>query len=131
MQWQAKHFGKEALRRGRKQGWRKTTPSEDKQVLRTFHKVRQPLGSAVDARDVFNALPDALRRTICLRAVRERLRSKGFQMSEKKAVDGKGEAWRKQRVLWCEARRQWTADRCLCEIQAVADFKEFTFTIRT
>ena len=125
--WQAKHYGEQKLRRGHNQGWRKTTASEDKQVLATFHKVRRPLGSKVDSRDVFNALPDALRQKISLRTVRERLREKGFEMGEKKAVDDKGDAWRKRRVQWCEARRHWTAEVCARRIQGVADFKEFTF----
>ena len=85
----------------------------------------------MDARDVFNALPDALRQKIGLRTVRERLREKGFEMSEKKAVDDKGEAWRKKRLRWCEARHDWTEDRCSSKIQAVADFKEFTFYKKT
>ena len=127
VKWQAKNFGKQALPRGRKHGWRKTTAAEDKEVLATFHKVRQPMGSAVDSRDVFNALPDALRQKICLRTVRERLREKGFAMSEKKAVDDKGDAWRKQRVVWCQARQQWTEERCRRQVQGVADFKEYTF----
>ena len=127
VKWQAANFGNQPSRRGRKPGWRKTTAAEDKKVLATFHKVRQPLGSAVDARDVFNALPDALRQKISVRTVRERLRDKGFAMSEKKAVDDKGDAWRKVRLHWCEARRQWTPERCLQKLQAVADFKEFTY----
>ena len=73
VKWQSQNYGQHTLRRGRKRGWRKTTASEDRQVLATFHKVRQPLGSGVDARDAFNALPDALRQKISLRTVRERL----------------------------------------------------------
>ena len=34
--------------RGRKVGWRKTTPAEDGQILKTFHKVRPPLRGDVD-----------------------------------------------------------------------------------
>ena len=33
VKWQAQHFGARATQRGRKHGWRKTTPAEDKQVL--------------------------------------------------------------------------------------------------
>ena len=40
--------------RGRKAGWRKTSPADDKLILKTFLKVRQPLGARVDARDVEN-----------------------------------------------------------------------------
>ena len=127
VKWQSQNYGQHTLRRGRKRGWRKTTAAEDRQVLATFQKVRQPLGSRVDSRDVFNALPDALRQKICLRTVRERLRDKGFAMGEKKAVDDKGDAWRKERVRWCQPRRHWTGESCCRRIQGVADFKEFTF----
>ena len=127
VKWQAKNFGTKTGIRGRKNGWRKTTPTEDKRILATFHKVRKPIGSGVVARDVFNGLPDALRQKICVRTVRERMRDKGFQMGEKKAVDDKGDAWRKTRLHWCKLRRGWTEERCRSYVQGVADFKEFTY----
>ena len=34
--------------RGRKSGWRKTTPAEDTKLIAAFRKVRKPLGSLVD-----------------------------------------------------------------------------------
>lgn len=127
VKWQAKNFGKEVGRRGRKTGWRKTSPAEDKTILATFQKVRLPLGSAVESGDVFNALPDALRQKVSARTVRERLRERGFEMGEKKAVDDKGDAWRKRREAWCKPRRHWGADRWCSKVQAVADFKLFTY----
>ena len=59
--------------RGRKAGWRKTSPAEDKLILKTFLKVRQPLAARVDARDVYNDLPDSLRTKVNPRTIRERL----------------------------------------------------------
>ena len=47
--------------RGRKEGWRKTTPAEDAQIFAAFQKVRKPLGSLVEKNDVWKALPLALR----------------------------------------------------------------------
>ena len=38
--------------RGRKPGRRKTTPAEDAKILACFQKVRRPLGSLVESRDV-------------------------------------------------------------------------------
>ena len=38
--------------RGRKEGWRKTTPAEDAKILAAFRKVRKPLGSLVEKNDV-------------------------------------------------------------------------------
>lgn len=43
--------------RGRKEGWRKTTPAEDAKILAAFRKVRKPLGSLVEKNDVWKALP--------------------------------------------------------------------------
>ena len=114
----AASFGHAPARRGRKLGWRKTCEKEDASILATFKKVRQPLGSAVDAADVFNALPDKLRHKICLRTVRERLREKGFEMGDKKAVDDKGDAWRKRRLAWCKPRKHWSGIMCIAKCQA-------------
>ena len=46
-------------------GWRKTSENEDAVILATFQNGRQPLGSAVDAADIFNALSHELRHKIC------------------------------------------------------------------
>ena len=43
--------------RGRKEGWRKTTPAEDAKILAAFRKVRKPLGSLVEKNGVWKALP--------------------------------------------------------------------------
>ena len=53
------HFDKQQV--GRKKGWRKTTPAEDKAILAAFKRVRKPLGCEVDHRDVWNALSDSFR----------------------------------------------------------------------
>ena len=52
-----KRFHCEKKSRGRKTGWRKTTPAEDAKIFSCFQKVRLPLGSLVEARDVWKALP--------------------------------------------------------------------------
>ena len=49
-----KHFGKKKKKRGRKVGWRKTTPKEDKEILAVFKRIRQPLGILVEASDVWS-----------------------------------------------------------------------------
>ena len=68
--------------RGWKKGFRKTTPAEDRCILRAFYKVRQPLESLVESRDVWNELTPAVRSKVCLRIVRNRLRDKGYAMEE-------------------------------------------------
>ena len=67
----------EKQRRGRKQGWRKTTAEDGKVLMRTFHKLRPP-GHGVESRGVHQALPRALQLKISLRTVRNRLKEKGY-----------------------------------------------------
>ena len=57
--------------RGRKEGWRKTTPAEDAKILAAFRKVRKPLGSLVEKNDVWKALPLALREKVFARGGHE------------------------------------------------------------
>ena len=89
-----KRFHCEKKNRGRKTGWRKTTPAEDAKIFSCFQKVRLPLGSLVEARDVWKALPPALRNRITMRTVLNRLREKGYMMQEKLAGDDQGEQWK-------------------------------------
>ena len=86
-----KRFHCEKKSRGRKTGWRKTTPAEDAKIFSCLQKVRLPLGSLVEARDVWKALPPALRNRITMRTVLNRLREKGYMMQEKLAGDDQGE----------------------------------------
>lgn len=47
--------------RGRKKGWRKTTPKQDAQMVSAFHRARKPLGSLCEARDVWKDCPRSIR----------------------------------------------------------------------
>ena len=122
-----KRFLKKKRPRGRKPGWRKTTPAEDKAMLDAFHKVRQPLGSLVEARDVWKALRPTLRNKVSVRTVANRLRDKGYKMEEKLAGDDKGEQWRKARVRFCECHKSKSAVQWATGLQAVADFRYFVY----
>ena len=122
-----KRFHLKRKPRGREQGFRKTTPAEDKEVLSTFFRVRQPLGRSVESRDIWNALPAVLRAKVCLRTIRNRLREKGYAMDEKLTGDDKGVAWRKTRVQFCTRRRKWTEAMWTNRVQGVGDFRFFTF----
>ena len=104
-------FHSDQKSRGRKKGFRKTTPAEDRCILRAFYKVRQPLESLVESRDVWNELTPAVRSKVCLRTVRNRLRDKGYAMEEKRAGDDMGEQWRRKRVLFSLKRDTLTTDR--------------------
>lgn len=120
-------FGQKRKSRGRPKGTRKTNQAEDKTILSTFFKVRQPLGSCVESRDVWNALPAGLRKKMCLRTVRDRLREKGYAMDDKLTGDDKGVTWRKKRVEFCTSRKNWTGPMWSNRIQGVGDFRFFTF----
>ena len=89
--------------RGRKVGWRKTTPAEDATILACFKRARQPLGCLVEAHDVWKALPVPLRNKVTMRTVANRLRDKGFSMQEKLAGDDKGEQWRLRRLRFSKS----------------------------
>lgn len=69
--------------------------------MRTFFKIRQPLGSSVESRDVWNELPLHFKSKVCLRTVRNRLREKGYVMDEKHTGDDMGDEWRKHRDRFC------------------------------
>ena len=122
-----KRFHLKKVTRGRKQGWRKTTAQEDQAIMRSLFKVRRPLGCSVESRDVWNGLPRGLRSKVCLRTVRSRLREKGFAMKEKKAGDDQGDAWRKRRVTFCRDYASRTGAQWKNAVQAVGDFRYFTF----
>jgi len=59
-------FKMERTSRGRKNGWRKTTPRQDAQMVSAFHRARKPLGSLCEARDVWKD---------CSRSVRDKVDS--------------------------------------------------------
>lgn len=122
-----KQFHLKRQKRGRPAGFRKTTAAEDKVILSTFFKVRHPLGRSVESRDVWNALPSALRPKVCFRTVRNRLREKGYAMDEKLTGDDKGVEWRKTRVKFCQRRRKWTEALWTNRLQGAGDFRFFTF----
>lgn len=122
-----KRFGREKQKRGRKAGWRKTTPQEDKAICARFHKIRQPLGILVEARDVWKALAPGLRNKITVRTVANRLHEKGYKMEEKLAGDDQGVLWRKTRVSFCTRHKSKTAKKWMEHVQAVADFRYFVW----
>lgn len=122
-----KRFCLKRKSRGRPKGFRKTLPTEDETILKTFFKVRQPLGKLVESRDVWSALPATLRNKVCLRTVRNRLREKGYTMDDKLTGDDKGTAWRKKRMKFCASHKRWTGPMWSSRVQGVGDFRFFTF----
>ena len=126
-----KNFHREVGTRGRKLGYRKTTPEEDKAILSAFFRARQPCGSEVVYKDVWCALPDHLRARICVKTVKKRLAEQGYHLEDKLAADDRGRDWRKRRVAFCTSHKDKTQEQWVSTLQAVADFKEFTYFPRS
>ena len=120
-------WGKERATRGRKKGWRKTSRAEDKSILHTFKEVRKPLGKKVKANMVRSKLPVPLRKKVSVRTVRRRLAEAGVKPKKKKRNSNRGPAWMKRRKLWCEAHQHRSPGQWAEYVQAVADFRNFSF----
>ena len=122
-----KTFHDEPAVNGRKKGYRKTTPAEDKAILAAVFRIRKPCGSQVAYSDVWCALADPLRSKICVETVKHRLAEKGYSLNDKLAADDKGVAWRKRRMDFCEEHQSKCAEQWGVAVQGVCDFKEFTY----
>ena len=122
-----RRFHKRKSKRGRPTGWRKTTPLEDKCVLKSFFRVRRPLGSAVNSREVHSALPDPLRRRICQKTVANRLAEKGYTSQEKPSVDDGDKQWRETRLAFAKFHSTKSDVQWKNRVQAVGDFHEEVF----
>ena len=117
----------ERQRRGRKPGWRKTTPVEDKRIMGSFFKARFPLGSRVTARDVAAGLPQRLRAKISRRTIRRRLAARGYTPSRKLEKSAFLTKQRAARVAWCQAHQHRTPKMWANFLQGCGDLKDFTY----
>ena len=106
-----KNFHTDAMPRGRKPGWRKTARTEDRAILRAFFKVRQTCRSAVEYKDVWCALPDALRAKIYVETVKNRPAEKGYRLEDKLLADDQRKPWRDRRLAFCGAHRDKSGDQ--------------------
>ncbi len=77
----ASSFKEEKQKRGRKTGWRATTKAEDKQILRTFHKLRPP-GHGVDSNVLTNGLSQKIKKKVGRKTIIRRLAEKGSRASQ-------------------------------------------------
>ena len=112
--------------RGRKQGSRKTTKQEDKDLLKTFHRLRPP-GHGIDSRAIHMKLPKKTRKKICPRTVRNRLAEKGFKPERKIQTSDPGPALCKRRLKFAKANQHRTPEGWKEELQIIGDIKEFTW----
>lgn len=103
-----------------------TTKEEDKQILKTFKKVRPP-GAGIVARKIKSALPKKLGKKISERTVIRRLKDKGFTAQEKLSKSTQSVKNAKARVKWCKKHLEKSGAEWKASLQAVADIKEFTY----
>ena len=106
-----KNYYTVARPRGRKLGYWKTVAMEDKTISRAFFKVRQTCRSAVECKDVWCALPDALRAKIYVETVKNRPAEKGYRLEDKLLADDQGKPWRDRRLAFCGAHRDKSGDQ--------------------
>ena len=120
-----KSFHKPKATRGRKVGWRKTTKSEDRQVIKTFLKVRPP-GHGVDSRKIHAAMPMKLQKKIFRTTVIRRVGEKGYMAQKKVAKSDPGPALATRRVKFSKDNDR-TASQWKQYLQGVGDIKQFTW----
>jgi len=118
-------------KRGRKKGWRKTTTPEDKKILVSFKKARQPLGSDVTAREVATGLPAKLKSKVSLRTIRRRLAERGYVPEKKIEKNDFLKAQRGIRVDCCKSHEHRTPAMWNNYLQGVGDLKDFTYYPRS
>ena len=107
---------------------RKTTAAVDKQIVRTVKKLR--FKRYVDARIVWQTLPHKLKHgdsAISVKLVGNRIRAAGGSWEEKGTLSEQTPKNAKKRVAWCREHRATTSVQWLHKVQAVADFKDFTW----
>ena len=112
--------------RRRPVGSRKTTKAEDKELFKTFHKVRPP-GCGVDSRSLHCALPKKVSKKIGRRTVIRRLAEKGFVPDRKMQKSDPGPALMKKRLAFVRKYKDRTAQQWKSKLQGVSDYKEFTY----
>ena len=118
---------RERQQRGRKLGWRKTTPAEDRSIYASFKKARLPLGSGVTSRDVQTGLPRPLRHKIGCKTLRRRLAEKGFIPEQKVEKADFLRAHRLKRLAFVNLHKDKSAAKWAQFLQGCGDFKDFTY----
>lgn len=119
-------YGEEKETRGRKVGQRATNRAEDKKIMDTFRKLRPP-GHGIDSRVVKQGLPKKLQAKVSRRTVIRRLAEKGYCPAKKRSKTDLGVKRMRKRVKFCNNHIDRTASQWKTFLQAVGDFKEFTY----
>ena len=122
----AVQFAVEKAKRGRKEGYKKTTAKEDRTIMKKFRHLRPP-GHGIDSRRLHRALPAKVRRNISRRTVIRRLADKGFTPQKKTTKGDPDVALARRRVDFARRYAERTGADWIRELQAVGDMKDFTF----
>ena len=122
----ARDFGKEREKRGRKEGWKKTTRQEDRVIMKKFKHLRPP-GHGITSRKLHRALPAKLRRSISRKTVIRRLADKGYTPQVKCTKSDPDVALQRKRVEFARRYEGMTSADWQRSLQAVGDIKIFTF----
>ena len=129
---------------GRKKGWRKTSPEDDKLILEKFHELRPP-GHGIDARSLRAALPMPLKNRVrllvslpflfalltlevCRRTCIRRLAEKGFTPQKKLDKHQTRPAQAKRRLMFARIHANRSAASWKEHLQGVGDIKAFART---
>ena len=98
--------------------------------MTTFHKKRPP-GMGVDSRGVAAALPPKLRKKVCLRTIRNRLKEKGYAPKPKVEKNDLSRKCRSERMAFCQAHAHKSGEAWRRALQGCGDIKDFTYYPRS
>ena len=113
-------------KRGRPLASRKTSRSEDRELLQTFKTLRPP-GHYIGARIVHTNLARSVKIKISKRTVTRRLKEYGFTPIGKVNKSDPGHKLAKKRRAFAKSYEHLTSEDWSEELQAVADLKDFTW----
>ena len=111
---------------GRKEGWQKTSPSENRTILTKFKAIR-PDGCGVDSRDLHTSLPKRLAMKVCRRTLIRRLADEGYYAETKIQKSDPGPALAGRRLNFGTEHSGKSEGDWERELQGCGDLKEFTF----
>ena len=122
----AKTYKKVKKQRGRKTGQRATTKDDDKEIMKTFFKLR-PAGHGIDSRTMVKGVPKKIAAKIGQRTIIRRLAEKGYVPEKKESKTDLGRVTTKKRLKFCNVYKAMDANQWKAHCQGVGDFKEFTW----
>ena len=84
-------------------------------------------GAYVDSKIIHSHLPPTIKKKVKRRTIIRRVASKGFKPERKIAKNDPGPAFMKKRLNFAKKYFHWDASDWKANLQAVGDFKDFTW----